>query len=655
MYSSSTGASASASSPKPSASAAASPTSSSGPAVTPPTLGYFCVYNPDFGPTDETQHEQLLYYVARKTVSIDVKMRNIGLAQGLVNFARIFSPDAPCDNVHSQKNRLVFLEAEPGYWLHMVCSVSPYNLRVLLRMKLAKLGMSKRTIKGADGKQRVITEYLDHEVHDTVLASLLKQAYGMFRVTHGTMDGIVHAHEGNTRPLQRILEEFFEPWVQGWDFEKSMTLEVALDGIHYLPLSRTSYLGVDRLVKTVKEKMGEGRMVTHFMITFEDLLVSTDIRDEDMKTVWKQVVSLTGYEGASAIAAWERKEEEEAKKRKSTFKFGKSWSNSSIFGFYRSSPSTTTPPSTPPFKPISRVSSPAPSIRSVDGITTNHSINNGGSLSALSLGASVVGSSPRPSGESEGNMATGGKATVNPLWFGEFIASEEVNEHFGILYKHGSGLNLSFFVPAHGDETHRLLDEPDQVSRELEELLAGLLDDHLTTPLENGAANSPNFVAPNRSVLEEVSKQVIKDAATARTLGGSIVNDKEIRFVYFNKMNLAIKAQLGSTTGKSGLTMPSDMALSLLDIKQDFDSMPDANEVTTRSPSNHWIVGKRFDDREVYMIVSRKDSTLVEVEDEVRKLTSLYFNNNSLSSTASTHATSLTATVGATASASTTT
>ncbi|KAG0247567.1 hypothetical protein BG011_001273, partial [Mortierella polycephala] len=84
MYGSST---ASTSSPKP-AHAASSSSSSSGPTTTLATLGYFCIYNPDFGLTDETQHEQLLYYVARKTVSIDAKMRNIGLAQGLVNFAR---------------------------------------------------------------------------------------------------------------------------------------------------------------------------------------------------------------------------------------------------------------------------------------------------------------------------------------------------------------------------------------------------------------------------------------------------------------------------------------------------------------------------------------------------------------------------------------
>jgi len=116
-----------------------------------------------------------------------------------------------------------------------------------------------------------------------------------------------------------------------------------------------------------------------------------------------------------------------------------------------------------------------------------------------------------------------------------------------------------------------LLDEPEQISRELEEFLSRLLDDHLPAPLESPGTDGSTFVAPNRSVLEEVSRQVIKDAITARTLGGTLANDKEIRFLYFNKMNLAIKAQLGSTTGKGGITMGSDMALSLLDIKQDFD------------------------------------------------------------------------------------
>ncbi|KAG0370787.1 hypothetical protein BC939DRAFT_448659 [Gamsiella multidivaricata] len=586
-------------SPKP-AGAASPSSSSSGPSTTPATLGYFCIYNPDFGPTDETQHEQLLYYVARKTVSMDVKMRNIGLSQGLVNFARIFSPTAPCENVHSQKNRLAFYEAEPGYWLQLCI----------------ELGTIKRSVKGSDGKNRIITEYLEHEVHDTVVTALLKQAYAMYKIANGTMDNLVQTHNGNTRPLQRRLEEFFESWVLGWEFEKTMTLERALDGINYLPLSKAGYLSVDRLMKSVRDKY-QG-WITHSMVTFEDQLVSSDIRDEDLRAAWRHVVQLTGYEGYSAQSALERREEEESRKRKtSTFKFGKSWSNTGIFGFYRASTSAGTPPTTPPLRPTSRVNSPAPSIRSVEGVISSSS----NSLSPPGA-TGTAGSSPRPSEEWEVILASGGNAHVNALWFGESNESEDVEEYFGIIFKHKSGLSLSFFAPVTQDESQRLIDEPKQFTEELEDYILGLVyDPPLLDPSEN----------TTRSLLEEVSRQMIKEANAARSLGGTVANDREIRFLYFNKMNLAIKAQLGLPTGKGGINMASDMALSLLDIKQDFDRMPDATEITTRSPSNHWIVGKRFEDREVYMIVSRKDSTLVQVEDEVRKLTSLYFSGNTMS------------------------
>ncbi|KAF9434973.1 vacuolar fusion protein ccz1 [Entomortierella beljakovae] len=531
-----------ASSPKPVTTPSPSTaSSSSGPSATPATLGYFCIYNPEFGPTDETQHEQLLYYIARKTVSIDVKMRNIGLAQ--------------------------------------------------------ELGTTKRSIKDSDGKYRVITEYLEHEIHDTAISALLRQAYGLYRVANGTMDSLVVAHEGNTRPLQRSLEEFFEPWVQSWgDFEKSMTLEKTLDGINYLPLSKTTNVTMDRLLKAVRDKYPN--LITHAMVTFEDQLISSDIGENDLREVWKHIVHVTGYDGASASAAWDKKEEEEARKRKtSTFKFGKSWSNTSIFGFYKAS---STPPSTPPLKPISRVSSPVPSVRSLDGAVSSNS--NILAVPTATLG--TAGSSPRPSGESE-IILPSGKAQLNPLWFGDSSTEEEIDEHFGIIYKHKSGLNICFFAPVNIQESQRLIDEPDQFTRELEDAISSLTHDQQVVDLSEPIT---------KSMLEYVSRQVIKEASTTRSLGGTIPADKEIRFVYFNKMNLAIKAQLGSSSGKGGVTIGSDIALSLLDIKEDFDRIPDASEITTRSPSNHWIVGKRFEDREVYMIVSRKDSTLVEVE-----------------------------------------
>jgi hypothetical protein len=52
------------------------------------TLFYFCVYNPSLGPTEETAKDQILYYTAKKVVPADIKMKQVGLAQALVNFTR---------------------------------------------------------------------------------------------------------------------------------------------------------------------------------------------------------------------------------------------------------------------------------------------------------------------------------------------------------------------------------------------------------------------------------------------------------------------------------------------------------------------------------------------------------------------------------------
>lgn len=51
-----------------------------------PILSYFCVYNPLLGQSEENTKDQILYYTAKKVVPADVKMKQVGLAQALVNF-----------------------------------------------------------------------------------------------------------------------------------------------------------------------------------------------------------------------------------------------------------------------------------------------------------------------------------------------------------------------------------------------------------------------------------------------------------------------------------------------------------------------------------------------------------------------------------------
>lgn len=75
--------------------------------VTPAQLSYLAIYNPILGPTDETLEDQIVFYTSRsgdlqeindvtaeedgsKSSGDDMnrKLRQIGLAQGMVSFAR---------------------------------------------------------------------------------------------------------------------------------------------------------------------------------------------------------------------------------------------------------------------------------------------------------------------------------------------------------------------------------------------------------------------------------------------------------------------------------------------------------------------------------------------------------------------------------------
>jgi hypothetical protein len=75
--------------------------------VIPAQLAYLAVYNPNLGPTDETIADQIVFYTSKSTHARRLdkssteeennrgfedeqneRLRQIGLAQGMVNFAR---------------------------------------------------------------------------------------------------------------------------------------------------------------------------------------------------------------------------------------------------------------------------------------------------------------------------------------------------------------------------------------------------------------------------------------------------------------------------------------------------------------------------------------------------------------------------------------
>lgn len=105
--------------------------------VVPAQLGFLAIFNPSLGYTDETIDDQIVYYTsitsssgarkskrARSKPTLEIsqeerneRLRQIGLAQGMVSFAKDFADGAAVDVVDTDKSRVVLHELEPGWWI----------------------------------------------------------------------------------------------------------------------------------------------------------------------------------------------------------------------------------------------------------------------------------------------------------------------------------------------------------------------------------------------------------------------------------------------------------------------------------------------------------------------------------------------------------
>lgn len=95
-----------------------------------PSLSSLYIYNPVLGKTDETVHEQLVFHYSldtkggpssgefpSKSPNLHRELRATGLAQGIIEFARAFSPNAPLREIRTHKGFSVALEAEKNWWI----------------------------------------------------------------------------------------------------------------------------------------------------------------------------------------------------------------------------------------------------------------------------------------------------------------------------------------------------------------------------------------------------------------------------------------------------------------------------------------------------------------------------------------------------------
>ncbi|KAI8981424.1 hypothetical protein BDB01DRAFT_794065 [Pilobolus umbonatus] len=578
-----------------------------------PTLAYFCVYNPTLSQSEENTKDQILYYTAKKVVPADIKMKQIGLAQALVNFTSTFSPFHSTQNVHSQKNRMIFLQPEPDFWMHMCI----------------ELGVIRKQVKDSKGKEKLGTEYLDTQLNDIALEAVLKVGYEQFKLLNGTFTSILYG-DGTDKPnrqrsrhLMMAVEEFFSEWIWKWDFDRldTMCFNAVFNGVPIQPVPRHLDMKMVELDKSVQKRFthllqhlfvldsNEGSLVYHSpSLAIKDVCA---LRKYSLKRVEKYV------------NAEKRKQDMElmALKKESKVSGIKSFTQTHILNYFTSgSKSTETTSSNRSVDSIS-----IPSNTSTTDINTNTTNTNANATKiTTSQGVFLTGLVE--------SMAIGMNGEERPVTKCDlvrvYISSpydddipQGLSEYYLLVYKHKSNLVWNFLLSATNESKDLISDIT--FYNELEIYL-----------LEEGMEALTDSFISNACALEEKSR----------------ILAKSYKCFYYDTSSLNMKSTLhlkNSKDTKTNFNINNDILLQLLEVKDDFDKIALSSEVYTKSTANHWVTGRRIynvlaiermkeneakedefeqnvlaeEYTEIYLIAAKKDITLAEIEETLGKMT----------------------------------
>ncbi|KAG9190474.1 hypothetical protein G6011_08562 [Alternaria panax] len=194
------------------------------PKVVPAQLSFLAIYNPSLGTSDETFDQQIVFYYSKaaKTRSKlkdgdaqraeelreqeNEKLRQVGLAQGMVGFAKSFSDGEAVDSVETQKTRIVLRELEDGWWI----------LASIDLTQLPAAGGLTRTDSSTDTTEPVV-EYSSREVSPpALLIQQLARAQSVFLLHHGSTMEAMFAKHGRTK-FCSILERYWSRFASNWD------------------------------------------------------------------------------------------------------------------------------------------------------------------------------------------------------------------------------------------------------------------------------------------------------------------------------------------------------------------------------------------------------------------------------------------------------
>ncbi|KAF2280579.1 uncharacterized protein EI97DRAFT_367135 [Westerdykella ornata] len=208
--------------------------SSTAPRVIPAKLSFLAIYNPSLGATDETIQDQIVFYYSRTTKvrgkvevqnprnaedlreELNEKLRQVGLAQGMVGFARSFSHGDAVNSVETEKSRIVLHELESGWWILAVDHTESIQSIDLTQLP-APATHDLKTDDGSVKSSNYAIEYSSREVSPpALLLQQLIRAHSIFLLHHGESLQSIFDKLGRTK-FCSALERYWAKFAGFWD------------------------------------------------------------------------------------------------------------------------------------------------------------------------------------------------------------------------------------------------------------------------------------------------------------------------------------------------------------------------------------------------------------------------------------------------------
>ncbi|GAT21690.1 hypothetical protein RIB2604_01005820 [Aspergillus luchuensis] len=239
--------------------------------VIPAQLSFLAIYNPRLGPTDETIRDQVVFYTSRSGRSRRREgsaaddgdqhsndywneiLRQIGLAQGMVGFARDFSQGKAVDYVETEKSQIILHELEKDWW-------------ILASVDLTRLPLDQpSTTSSQRDASSPSFSYSSREMSPpALLIQQLRRAHSVFLLHHDSTLDALYSRVG--RPTFCALIDAFW-WRFAWNWEVLLSGNPAVDIYNGIKLSAGGELGIG----VGEEEWGSGEREV-----LEDFVARTD-------------------------------------------------------------------------------------------------------------------------------------------------------------------------------------------------------------------------------------------------------------------------------------------------------------------------------------------------------------------------------------------